>query len=64
MNYTKLIDHTLLSPVTRENEIRKLCDEALKYGFASVCNNPVWVKLSSNLLQGTVVNVCIPVEDY
>ncbi|RFB13642.1 deoxyribose-phosphate aldolase [Bacillus sp. HNG] len=58
MNYAKLIDHTLLSPVTREYEIRSLCGEAVEFGFASVCVNPTWVKLSASILKGSGVNVC------
>ena len=36
----RLIDHTLLKPEATRDDIRKLCDEALKYHFASVCVNP------------------------
>lgn len=58
MNYTKLIDHTLLSPDTKEKDIINLCEEAKKYGFASVCVNPSRVSLSAKLLHDTDVNVC------
>ncbi|MEH7013968.1 deoxyribose-phosphate aldolase [Neobacillus niacini] len=58
MNYSNLIDHTLLSPVTKEKEIINLCDEAKQYGFASVCVNPVWVSLSAEVLRDSDVNVC------
>ena len=58
MDYAKLIDHTLLSPTTTEVEIVNLCKEAKQYGFASVCVNPVWVRLSSELLRDSDVNVC------
>ncbi len=37
----RLIDHTLLKPEASRDDIQKLCDEALDYGFASVCVNPV-----------------------
>lgn len=58
MNLAKLIDHTLLSPVTKEKEIIKLCQEAKQYGFASAVVNPVWVSLSAELLRDSDVNVC------
>ncbi|MGG0658737.1 deoxyribose-phosphate aldolase [Rummeliibacillus pycnus] len=58
MNYAKLIDHTLLSPVASEKEIINLCQEAKQFGFASVCVNPVWVSLSAELLRESDVNVC------
>ncbi|TDL75360.1 deoxyribose-phosphate aldolase [Rhodococcus qingshengii] len=58
MNLAKLIDHTLLSPDTKEKEIIKLCQEAKKYGFASAVVNPAWVSLSAELLRDSDVNVC------
>lgn len=58
MNFSKLIDHTLLSPAATEREIINLCQEADQYGFASVCVNPVWVSLSAELLLDSDVNVC------
>ena len=41
-----VIDHTLLKPEATSAEIEKLCEEALAYGFASVCINPCWVRLA------------------
>ena len=35
------IDHTLLKPDATQDQIAQLCYEARKYGFASVCVNPV-----------------------
>ncbi len=52
------IDHTLLKPEAAESEIRALCEEAKKYEFASVCVNPSWVWLCSQLLRSTEVKVC------
>ena len=43
-DWASLIDHTLLKPEASEADIRKLCDEAARFGFASVCVNPGWVK--------------------
>ena len=54
----KLIDHTLLKPEATRDEIRKLCEEALKYGFASVCVNPWNVPQAAELLRGSAVKVC------
>jgi deoxyribose-phosphate aldolase len=53
----KMIDHTPLKPTATEKDIKKLCTEAKKYGFASVCVNPFWVSLVSKLLKGTSINV-------
>lgn len=53
-----LIDHTLLKPDATADQIAQLCYEAKKYNFASVCVNPVNVKLCADLLKGTPVKVC------
>lgn len=54
----RLIDHTALKPDTTEEQIRKLCEEAKRYCFASVCVNPCYVPLAAELLCGTPVAVC------
>jgi deoxyribose-phosphate aldolase len=53
-----LIDHTLLRPEATASSILRLCDEARRYGFASVCINPYWVELASGRLDGSAVKVC------
>ena len=55
----RLIDHTLLKPEATTAQIRKLCDEARQYGFASVCVNPVHVELAARLLHGSPVKACV-----
>ncbi|MCM3705211.1 MULTISPECIES: deoxyribose-phosphate aldolase [Cytobacillus] len=57
-NVAKMIDHTLLKADATKDQIEKICAEAKEYNFASVCVNPTWVKLSSDLLKGTEVKVC------
>src|SRR3954470_17223152 len=57
-DWAALIDHTLLKPEASESDIRKLCDEAAQFGFASVCVNPGWVKKASEFLRGSGVPVC------
>lgn len=54
----RMIDHTALKPDTTEAQIRKLCDEARRYCFASVCVNPCYVPLAVEELRGTPVAVC------
>jgi deoxyribose-phosphate aldolase len=54
----RLIDHTLLKPDATRADIRKICLEALKYGFASVCVNPWNVSQVAELLRGSEVRVC------
>lgn len=58
MELNKYIDYTNLNSYTTKEEIRKLCNEAIKYKFATVCVSPCYVELASNLLTGTNVEVC------
>jgi deoxyribose-phosphate aldolase len=53
-----LIDHTLLKPDATREQIRKLCEEAVKFGFASVCINPWNVAQAAELVRGSEVKVC------
>ncbi len=54
----KYIDHTLLKPDATAAQIRKLCDEAKTYRFASVCVNPCRIALAAQELAGTDVAPC------
>lgn len=53
----QIIDHTLLRPDATKDEVIKLCNEAKKYGFATVCINPYWVPLAEKELKGTSVGI-------
>ena len=53
-----MIDHTLLKADATADQIAKLCYEAKKHGFASVCVNPTNVKLCADLLRDSDVKVC------
>lgn len=57
-DWASLVDHTLLKPDASESDIRRLCEEAAQYHFASVCVNPTWVKASACVLRGSGVPVC------
>nr|MBA2737531.1 deoxyribose-phosphate aldolase [Pyrinomonadaceae bacterium] len=57
-DWASLIDHTLLKPEASESDIKKLCSEAIQFGFASVCVNPSWVKKAAEFLRGSSVPVC------
>ena len=54
----ELIDHTLLAPTATRTDLGTLCDEAARYGFATVCVNPTWVSLCAGRLRSTRVGVC------
>jgi deoxyribose-phosphate aldolase len=53
----KLIEHTLLRPDAKRQDIEILCREAVKYGFVAVCVNPVWIATAVNAVRGTGVRV-------
>jgi deoxyribose-phosphate aldolase len=53
-----LIDHTILKPEATRADIVKLCREARRYHFASVCVNPYWVPVVRAELAGSPVKVC------
>jgi len=53
-----LIDHTLLKADASREAIDTLCDEAARFGFATVCVNPTWVRLCVERLRPTDVLTC------
>ena len=57
-NIAAMIDHTILKPEATPEEITKLCEEAKKYKFASVCVNPSFVALCHESLKDSGVKVC------
>lgn len=52
------IDHTLLKPQSSREEIRAVCEEAVRYGASSVCVNPCYIEYVARLLEGTGVTPC------
>ena len=58
MELNKYIDHTNLKNTATLKDIEKLCNEAIKYKFASVCIYPYYVPLAKKLLKDTNVEVC------
>jgi len=53
----RLIDHTLLKPDARPEQVEQLCAEAVEWGFATVCVNSCHVSLCRRRLEGTAVRV-------
>ena len=58
-----LIDHTILKPDATREELIKICDEAKKYHFATVCVNASNVRLVASQLKGSTVK-CIAVVGF
>ena len=53
----KYVDHTLLLQGATWNDIKAICDDGLKYGTASVCIPPSYVKEAAEYLGGKLA-VC------
>ena len=55
MNISEILakcDHTLLSVTATDTEIKALCDDGIKYGVASVCIPPSFVKAMHEYVGG------------
>ena len=57
MQVSKFIDHTLLKATATEADILRLCKEAIDYDFYAVCVNSCYVKLCSETVQNTTIQV-------
>ena len=57
MGLNKYIDHTILKATASSADVQKLCSEAIKHEFYSVCVNGCYVTDAKQLLQGTDVKV-------
>jgi len=57
MDLAKYIDHTLLSSAATADDIKKLCEEAIKYGFYAVCVQPFQVKNAAEFLKNSSVKI-------
>ena len=55
--FNKYFDHTCLKPEATSSDIKKLCAEARKHDFYSVCVNGCYVKLAAGELSDSVVKV-------
>lgn len=52
------LDSTILANNASYEDIEKLCLDAIKYNFKSVCVNPYFVRYARELLENTPVLVC------
>lgn len=57
MNFSKFIDHTLLTQEADLEDIKKLCREAFEFDFYSVIINPILVKTARQALLGTEIKI-------
>ena len=58
VNFSSIIDHTLLKANATYSDFRVLCDQAVDNGFYSVCIPPFMVKTCKKALMGTNVKIC------
>lgn len=56
--YAKYMDHTVLKPETTRETVKRFCDEARQYHFASVCINPCHVAYVHEQLKDSGVKTC------
>ncbi|HIK29941.1 MAG TPA: deoxyribose-phosphate aldolase [Oscillatoriales cyanobacterium M59_W2019_021] len=52
------LDHSLLAPIATEKHVEQWCAEADRFGFASVCISPCYVRLAAELLHKKSPKVC------
>ncbi|GGD83777.1 deoxyribose-phosphate aldolase [Planktosalinus lacus] len=57
-NLNKYIDHTLLKATATEEDIKKLCKEAIEYDFFSICVNSSYIAFAKAQLSKSNVKVC------
>lgn len=57
-SYAKYMDHTVLKADTTRETLKRFCDEAKEYGFASVCVNPANIPFVAEQLKGSGVKAC------
>lgn len=58
MNLAKYIDHTILKPNSTKEQVKKICAEAIEYGFMSVCVNQFYTQLVHDELKDSDVLTC------
>jgi deoxyribose-phosphate aldolase len=57
MELNKYIDHTNLKPNATKADIKRLCEEAILYNFASVCVHPCHIEYAKSLMKKSNVAI-------
>lgn len=55
--FASLIDHTQVKPAASQDDIKRLCQEAKHFGFATVTVNSAWVSYCAKLLKGSEIGI-------
>ncbi|MFN3480063.1 MAG: deoxyribose-phosphate aldolase [Thermodesulfovibrionales bacterium] len=53
----KFIDYSLLKPEATVDDIKRLCEEAKRFGVYSVCINPSFITIARDVLKGCDVKI-------
>jgi deoxyribose-phosphate aldolase len=53
-----LIDHALLIPAATPEQVEQACEQADRYGFATVCLHPCYTQMAAKLLHNKRPKVC------
>ena len=56
-DFATIIDHTLLRPEATGKDVERLCEEAVRFGFHSVCVAPFFVPLARDIVSGGDVSI-------
>lgn len=57
MEIKNYIEHTVLKADTSKEDVKKICSEAIEYGFFGVCVPPYFVKTAKAALKGSKVSI-------
>ena len=58
----KIIDQTNIEHSATEEDIKKTCQEAIKYNFRGVCVNTQWVSVASRELKGSGIKTIVLID--
>lgn len=53
----KVIDYSLLKPEATLDDIKRLCEEAKRFGVYSICINPSFITIARDLLKGSDIKI-------
>ncbi len=52
------IEHTLLRADVKDSDIKRVCEEAVRFNFVAVCIPPFYTSLASRIVKNSGVKVC------
>lgn len=58
LELSRMIDHTLLAATATEDDIKKLCAEAIEHNFFSVCIPPCHIQVAAQILKNEQPKIC------